>query len=367
MSRLHSWIAMFALLCLATASVGQTVYKWVDKNGQVHFSQTPQMASQANAVVSRDNSASHPELAGYCGAIRTLARQAGGAARNGVALASAVASIGALEKELIEHGATTAGIREVVYFVYGMQAGLRQGKVTTEEVAEIVANKCMSGNFAIVQGFKSGSRNTSETGVTRSGTGWVGAPGHVVTSLHVVDGAKAITLHFADGSTSAARVAESDRDNDVAVLSASTRSVPSLSIRAAPLGRGASVFTIGFPHSDVMGVKPKLSNGVISSTSGVQDDASSYQISVPVQAGNSGGPLLDMDGAVVGIVSSKLRAGRMYEKTGDLTENVNYAVKSSFVTPLLGDQKDAAPPGPGSLETLARVVEPSIVRIVVEG
>ena len=127
---------------------------------------------------------------------------------------------------------------------------------------------------------------------------------------------------------------------------------------------GATVFTIGFPHSDVMGVQPKLANGVISSTTGVRDDAASYQISVPVQAGNSGGPLLDMNGQVVGIVAAKLRAERMFEATGDLTENVNYAIKSAFIAELVGVGSTGPEASPRSLEALANEVQPSVVRIV---
>ena len=206
-----------------------------------------------------------------------------------------------------------------------------------------------------------------EPGISgRSGTGWFVSKDKVVTSLHVVDGTQRIRLHFADGSEASARIALTDRDHDIAVLATAPRELRPLQLRDEPLALGATVFTIGFPHAEVMGVRPKLANGVISATSGVLDDESTYQISVPVQAGNSGGPLLDMDGRVAGVVAAKLNAERMLEATGDLTENVNYAVKSVYVAKLLreiaGDSESAGK----SLEALADEVQPSIVRIVAE-
>ena len=93
---------------------------------------------------------------------------------------------------------------------------------------------------------------------------------------------------------------------------------------------GSSVFALGFPYAlSLLGNEIKLTDGKISSTSGYQNDAKTYQISVPVQPGNSGGPLFDENGNVIGIVSSKFTLG----------DNVSYAVKSNLLIKLLEKNK----------------------------
>ena len=93
--------------------------------------------------------------------------------------------------------------------------------------------------------------------------------------------------------------------------------------------------TVGFPNIGLQGFAPKLTKGEISSLSGVQDDPREFQISVPVQPGNSGGALVDERGKVVGIVSAKLDASAALAASGALPENVNYAVKSSLLLSFL--------------------------------
>ena len=92
---------------------------------------------------------------------------------------------------------------------------------------------------------------------------------------------------------------------------------------------GSEVFALGYPMADVMGTEVKFTDGKISSKSGIQGDVRVYQISVPIQPGNSGGPLFNMEGNVVGITSSGLN--RDYFKS----ENVNYAIKASYLKSLI--------------------------------
>ena len=94
---------------------------------------------------------------------------------------------------------------------------------------------------------------------------------------------------------------------------------------------GGTVATVGFPDIGLQGFAPKLAKGEIASLSGAGDDPRYFQISVPVQPGNSGGALVDERGNVIGIVSAKLDASVALAASGALPENVNYAVKSSFL------------------------------------
>jgi serine protease Do len=94
---------------------------------------------------------------------------------------------------------------------------------------------------------------------------------------------------------------------------------------------GDSVFTIGFPNTDIQGVAPKLTRGEISSMAGIRDNPRYFQISVPVQPGNSGGALVDERGNVVGVVAARLDDAVTYNASGALPQNVNYAVKGGLV------------------------------------
>jgi len=98
---------------------------------------------------------------------------------------------------------------------------------------------------------------------------------------------------------------------------------------------GGTVATVGFPNIGLQGFAPKLAKGEIASLSGAGDDARYFQISVPVQPGNSGGALVDERGNVVGVVSAKLSASAALKTSGALPENVNYAIKSSYLLSFL--------------------------------
>ncbi len=171
--------------------------------------------------------------------------------------------------------------------------------------------------------------------VTSTGTGFfVTDDGYLVTCEHVVDGAKAFNVRIAGASLPAKLVVES-KAIDVALLkvNGSFRALPVAAESRVKLGD--SVFTIGFPNPEVQGVEPKLTRGEISSLAGIQDNPRYFQISVPVQPGNSGGALVDEYGNVVGIVAARLDDIAAYESSGALPQNVNYAVKGSLVRAFL--------------------------------
>ncbi|MGO9246939.1 MAG: trypsin-like peptidase domain-containing protein [Verrucomicrobiia bacterium] len=170
-----------------------------------------------------------------------------------------------------------------------------------------------------------------------NGTGFCIAPGYFLTCNHVITDATAIKV-VTGGVSYQARLVNADSANDVALLKVDglkdTVSVlPVLNSRDIHLGD--SVFTIGFPNIDLQGVEPKLTRGEINSLSGVQDDLRFFQMSVAVQPGNSGGALLDMRGDVVGIVAARLDEKITLEASGMLPQNVNYALKSSFILAFL--------------------------------
>ena len=207
-----------------------------------------------------------------------------------------------------------------------------------------------------------------------TGTAWPIAAGYAVTNHHIVDGKQRVRLINHAGRELTARVVASDADRDIAVLHVTNpeRLPPALplSLRSAPLG--ASVFTIGFPRIDVMGRSPKLSRGIISGANGLRDDPGSYQISVPIQQGNSGGPLINMHGEVVGMITSMLGEADAARGTATPIPNINYALKIDSIrqflaeTPQPRETIDALPRAPGDLESLAARIRDSVLIVMAE-
>jgi S1-C subfamily serine protease len=215
---------------------------------------------------------------------------------------------------------------------------------------------------------------TSDKSSTGMGTSWPIKLGYVVTNHHIIEGHEKISLIRPDGKKISATVLVSDKINDIVLLKvANTKELPpALPIALVKPGIGAKVFTIGYPHTDILGAKPKLTDGLISSVSGFQDDPRTFQITVPVQAGNSGGPLLNLNGEVVGIVTSKLDAIRVFRWTGDLPQNVSYAVKISYLNALIDSVTEQNYPinelirESGDLEQLAKRIQDSVMIVLAE-
>jgi glutamate/aspartate transport system substrate-binding protein len=175
-----------------------------------------------------------------------------------------------------------------------------------------------------------GAQNSSGTGF------FINMQGVAATNFHVIDGASKITVTDSSGQQRVAEVVRIDRANDLALIAVPGSNTDYIPIQSSTLiRRGERVYTMGFPRIDVQGLEPKLTDGVISSLSGLADQPSAFQISNPIQPGNSGGPLFTDEGRVVGIVVSTLNAGRMLANTGSIPQNVNYAVKSNYLLELV--------------------------------
>jgi S1-C subfamily serine protease len=190
--------------------------------------------------------------------------------------------------------------------------------------------------WALVFGLVAPASALAQAQRVATGTGFfITADGYFVTCHHVIAGSTAITLRNLKGETFAARVVAADRVNDLAILKAEGRFRPLAVGASADVRRGAAIVTMGFPNVRQQGIEPKVTDGIVNSFSGANNDPRVFQISAPVQTGNSGGPLVTMDGNVVGVVASKLDAQAVARVTGDLPQNVNYAIKSQFLADLI--------------------------------
>lgn len=167
--------------------------------------------------------------------------------------------------------------------------------------------------------------------VADSGSGFVVKEGRLLTNLHVVRGCSAILARNAAGRTARAKLLASDAVRDLALLGVPRNFGPALIFRDAPVVlRGETVVTYGFPLTGLLSSGPTLTTGDISALTGLRDSKFDYTISAPVQPGNSGGPVLDAQGHVIGIVVAKLNAARVAKLTGgDIPQNVNFALKGT--------------------------------------
>ena len=163
--------------------------------------------------------------------------------------------------------------------------------------------------------------------------------GYLLTNFHVAKDAAKLEVEYKKHRYKA-EVVQVDTVNDLALLKVEGHDFSTLAFsRKDSADLGDEVFTIGFPNIEMQGFEPKYTDGKISSLAGMQDDQSEYQISVPVQPGNSGGPLCDSDGQVVGIIVARLNDMTALRETGAVPQNVNYAVKARRAQSLLSQVK----------------------------
>jgi S1-C subfamily serine protease len=204
-----------------------------------------------------------------------------------------------------------------------------------------------------------------------SGSGvFISADGLFLTAAHVIENSTFLRVVTQKGAIKAT-IVQVDRANDVALLKCEGTFVPVQIKSSSSLKLGQTVFTLGFPDIQIQGFSPKMTKGEISSLLGVQDDPRQWQISVPVQPGNSGGPLFDEQSNLVGLIEAKLDAVAMAKETGDVPQNVNYALKSAYLMPMLDPYtselpKAGVPPAvPQKIEDVVSQATPSIGLVLV--
>jgi hypothetical protein len=162
-----------------------------------------------------------------------------------------------------------------------------------------------------------------------TGTGFLIADERVMTNQHVIGGCDRIVMRTPSGQWLAASPpALADARLDLAILTVPGLVGPALPFRSQPtLRRGEGVVAYGFPLAGLLSSDPKLTRGEVNGLRGLRDNPNQFQISAEVQPGNSGGPLLDMQGNIVGVIVSKLNAQQVAQTTGDIAQNVNFAVQ----------------------------------------
>jgi len=182
-----------------------------------------------------------------------------------------------------------------------------------------------------------GAKPARSGGGGKTGTGFVvSSNGHIVTNNHVISGCGEIRGNLTGDAPATLRVVSADESNDLALLQGPAASFKDyVRIRDRTLRSGDSVVAIGFPYHGLLTSDFTVTTGIVSSLSGVLNDSRFLQITAAVQPGNSGGPLLDTSGQIVGVVSGKLDALKFARATGNIPENINFAIKTGALRDFL--------------------------------
>ena len=201
---------------------------------------------------------------------------------------------------------------------------------------------------------KKKSRPPPKSGSTGSGF-FVSKLGHLITNQHVVDNCKSVTVGDKAQSQIDANVLETDKRNDLALLRISSTSMASgetktlmrkLGISVVPLASqgllrsegvnlGEDVLVAGYPFGDIFSNTIKVTKGIVSANRGLGNDTGQFQIDAAVQPGNSGGPIYDQKGNIIGVVVAQLNKIKVAKAIGSLPENTNFGIKASTVRQFL--------------------------------
>jgi Trypsin-like peptidase domain len=164
----------------------------------------------------------------------------------------------------------------------------------------------------------------------------IGTRGEILTNSQVVESCERIIVRLPSKDVQAAALVARDKKNDLAVVRINNFSQSVAAFQAGGAVRaGDAVVALGYPLSGLLATSANLTVGKVSALAGLGDDSRYLQISAPVQPGNSGGPLLDTSAHLVGIVTSKLNAAGVARVTGDIPQNVNFAIKAEVARAFL--------------------------------
>lgn len=204
-----------------------------------------------------------------------------------------------------------------------------------------------------------------------SGTGFfINPQGYILTNYHVVEHSRSLSV-FKDGEHHPVTLIAYDPEADLALLGSKLPAHNPLVFRGGREARhGEEVITIGFPMPDVLSTDISTTTGIISSLTGAGNDPRHLLFTAPIQPGNSGGPLVDRFGTVVGVIVAKFDALGAAERTRDIPQNVNFAIKSELAKDFLtkaGAKFSSRPPASKlDVEDVVQYYKKSVVLIVNE-
>jgi hypothetical protein len=207
--------------------------------------------------------------------------------------------------------------------------------------------------------------------------------GLIATNFHVIEGAQRIEVALPGQPTRlVAQVLVQDKRNDLVILKVTIeRGMIAGSQRwfsfgdQAAVRRGDEVIALGYPFGDILGSTVRATRGNVNALLGLGDDPRLLNIDNPVQPGNSGGPVFSTNGALIGVVVSRLNSKYFFENLGAIPENVNFAIKASYLKALLEVAADGKavvnrneqPTHPTTAGDIIEAYSPLVVRVYGDG
>ena len=200
-----------------------------------------------------------------------------------------------------------------------------------------------------------------------SGSGFfVSSQGHIASNAHVIGFCREVKV-YEDGEEIFLDILATDMVNDIGLVRGQFKNTQYLNIKVDGAELGEDIVAFGYPLVDKLSDSVKLTKGIVSSLSGPYNNIALIQIDAALQPGNSGGPVLNMSGQVVGIASSGLAKLKMAKEQQVLPENVNFAVAAPTIATFLKANKINVSPGTSkiySTKELAKIGEPATVQIL---
>ena len=164
------------------------------------------------------------------------------------------------------------------------------------------------------------------------GSGFFISPSIIVTNAHVLNGESIVKI-YQDGEEHLAQMIYTNNDLDIALLRCEETDSPYFRLlSSSDYSIATPVFVLGYPLSDILGAEIRVTSGIVNARSGIDGNTNYIQISAPVQPGNSGGPVLNSDYAVIGMASSKLSDEFSIAKTNNISQNINFAIDSDLIS-----------------------------------
>lgn len=346
-------ILFAALVSLTAADAAAKLYKCEGPQGGISYSDKPCVADQKSRDVSGIARASGSTGPGepICRKVQEFATDVAKAMRRGVDSSAVSDYNGGV-------GAIDAVAYDIINYVYSFKY---TQMYSAGRIGGLAYNKCMGGGFPFPEGRAGGGSS--------SGTGFVvSEQGHVLTNHHVVDTCKNVTI-AADNQTYPAEVLAHDEAWDLALIKATLPGRVPASFRAKTKAvLGEPVIVAGYPLRGLLADDLQVTTGSVSALAGIRGDRRTLQITAPVQPGNSGGPLFDAAGAVIGVVVAKLNAVALAERTGDIPQNINFAINGDLATRFLSSHqvtfKTSAGDGSRSTSEIAASARRSVVPVI---
>lgn len=202
-------------------------------------------------------------------------------------------------------------------------------------------------------------RAQEKAGQVSFATGFVvSTDGHVVTTYHSIKNREQLLVGpIGTNRFLVAQVVRTDERKDLALLKTRLTTAPLRIAQWSGVPVGLEIYAIGFPQPRFQGITRKITQGLINGDRTTSGENGYFQFSAEIQKGNSGGPVLGPDASVVGVVRAKLDALTVAERTKDLTQNVNYAIKSSTLLAFLRESGLSVPAHTLDLRTHLRPYE----------